>query len=784
MKKVFSGIMLTLLLTSMLTLTLNTQPAQATSTIKTRILDPGDDLIHGFTYYKGYLWASTRTSPCRILKIDSETLDYERIILTAGLNDGEDLIAADGYIWVILYTSPSKIVRVDPTTFTWEVAVSFKSGELSAGGSLEYAFGYLWAGGQDRKIAKIDLTNLVYEIFSYSGSQQFHALASGGGYIWGSCPHYSYLYGWYADTIFRINPSNPTQYTSVYISAPMTDDMAYANGYLYAGSEKSPSFVYKISDSMTYSSQQASNTFSYGISADYGSIWGVYVGSPGKVVEFDLNLNTKATHELPSGFNNANEIAFDTVGNMYVTCWESPAKIVKSFFYLSEQSQLKAPWKGTAEVTQGNNGATSHYDHGTWDNTYALDIALSVGTDVLAPADGYVKYVDNDPGGGGGKELAIEHTGPTGKKFVTVYLHLSSILVGVGRLVYQGQVVAKSGDTGYVTGPHLHFHMWRPRGSEPEWAYDSHTMPIERLVLKQVNVDGDFREYDARKGELDDSIIAGKLFESNNTCFAVSTYTDKYIYHAGDTMHLGLDVTNPNSVKYLCFALWVTLPDSSIYLYMHEHSVTLPIELNYANPSFQSVKLPSLPSGKYTWHAAFLERATHKTIVEDTAEWEFSVAYDRSAAYNYAQKYWDEVCSDGYFWNTPTTYISLSPGTDIRTMTGYDCAHFVSCCIGNELNDQGGGLDVPSRVPPTYGEPGAAKLGDWLISSGNGVEKTSVAELEVGDVISYDWDGDGHWDHIALYLGNNEVAAHTQCVWTGNWELGGAADYRFTHIIT
>ncbi len=84
--------------------------------------------------------------------------------------------------------------------------------------------------------------------------------------------------------------------------------------------------------------------------------------------------------------------------------------------------------------------------------------------------------------------------------------------------------------------------------------------------------------------------------------------------------------------------------------------------------------------------------------------------YNRQAAYDYAQKYWDEVCSDGYFWDTPGTYISLEQGTNITSMTGYDCAHFVSCCIGNEYHESGGGLDVPSRVLPTYGEPGAAKL--------------------------------------------------------------------------
>lgn len=176
--------------------------------------------------------------------------------------------------------------------------------------------------------------------------------------------------------------------------------------------------------------------------------------------------------------------------------------------------------------------------------------------------------------------------------------------------------------------------------------------------------------------------------------------------------------------------------------------------------------------------AAAKEFRSQVYSIEQTA----SSTYHPQAAYNYAKKYWDEVCSDGYFWNSSSTYIPLPLGTNIVGRTGYDCAHFVSCCIGSEPNEKGGGLDVPSRVPPTYGEPGAAKLGDWLINSGKGVEKTSIDELEMGDVINYDWNGDGHWDYIALYLGNGKVAAHTKCVWNEDWKLGGAKNYRFIHI--
>ena len=80
-------------------------------------------------------------------------------------------------------------------------------------------------------------------------------------------------------------------------------------------------------------------------------------------------------------------------------------------------------------------------------------------------------------------------------------------------------------------------------------------------------------------------------------------------------------------------------------------------------------------------------------------------SYDRQAAYDYAQKYWNKVCSDGCFWDQsyPPT-CGLTPGAPLgsREEGGVDCAHFISCCIGNEPNEKGGGLDVDTRVPPAY----------------------------------------------------------------------------------
>lgn len=53
--------------------------------------------------------------------------------------------------------------------------------------------------------------------------------------------------------------------------------------------------------------------------------------------------------------------------------------------------------------------------------------------------------------------LVIDH----GNGLSTYYGHLSEVLVRVGQFVEQGQVVARSGNTGLSTGPHLHFEIRR-----------------------------------------------------------------------------------------------------------------------------------------------------------------------------------------------------------------------------------------------------------------------------------------------------------------------------------
>lgn len=82
-----------------------------------------------------------------------------------------------------------------------------------------------------------------------------------------------------------------------------------------------------------------------------------------------------------------------------------------------------------------------------------LDIAASTGTPVVAPAGGLVTgqgdYFFN------GKSLFIDH----GEGLISMFCHLDEILVKPGETISQGQLLARVGSSGRVTGPHLHWSL-------------------------------------------------------------------------------------------------------------------------------------------------------------------------------------------------------------------------------------------------------------------------------------------------------------------------------------
>lgn len=83
-----------------------------------------------------------------------------------------------------------------------------------------------------------------------------------------------------------------------------------------------------------------------------------------------------------------------------------------------------------------------------------VDFPCPVGTPVYASADGVVISVKRLTTSYG-YHFIIDH----GDGLSTLYAHNSEIMVSVGQHVTKGQMVAKSGKTGNVTGPHVHFEV-------------------------------------------------------------------------------------------------------------------------------------------------------------------------------------------------------------------------------------------------------------------------------------------------------------------------------------
>lgn len=120
--------------------------------------------------------------------------------------------------------------------------------------------------------------------------------------------------------------------------------------------------------------------------------------------------------------------------------------------------------------------------HTTLDSRFAVDIAMPIGTDIFAARAGIVFAVSGDNYRSG---LDPERDGPAanvvrvlhddGTYAVYAHLNWNSIRVRPGDHVKRGEYIADSGNTGFSSGPHLHFVVLRNTGMRAE------SLPVQFL---------------------------------------------------------------------------------------------------------------------------------------------------------------------------------------------------------------------------------------------------------------------------------------------------------------
>lgn len=179
-----------------------------------------------------------------------------------------------------------------------------------------------------------------------------------------------------------------------------------------------------------------------------------------KQAKSDLLVQTKAQE---SNFQNIiaqkklQESAFEDALNTL----QSKLKAVNS-------NQITAPGKGVLSWPLDHVVITQYFGNTAFAATGAyngkghngIDLGASIGTPVKSAGDGVILGTGNTDLTRGcysfGKWVLIKHN----NGLDTIYGHLSKIDVMAGQTVSSGEVIGYSGETGYATGPHLHFGVY------------------------------------------------------------------------------------------------------------------------------------------------------------------------------------------------------------------------------------------------------------------------------------------------------------------------------------
>jgi murein DD-endopeptidase MepM/ murein hydrolase activator NlpD len=140
-------------------------------------------------------------------------------------------------------------------------------------------------------------------------------------------------------------------------------------------------------------------------------------------------------------------------GTPYEAVWFQPPGAKGSYYTLDGQSLDTSYLSTPLEFSRVSSGFAMrmHPVLHQWKAHLGVDYAATIGTPVRTVGEGVVEFAGEQ--NGFGNVVIVKHNNME----QTVYAHLSRVGVRAGQAVAQGQYIGAVGQTGWATGPHLHF---------------------------------------------------------------------------------------------------------------------------------------------------------------------------------------------------------------------------------------------------------------------------------------------------------------------------------------
>ncbi|MBQ7612498.1 MAG: M23 family metallopeptidase [Spirochaetaceae bacterium] len=159
--------------------------------------------------------------------------------------------------------------------------------------------------------------------------------------------------------------------------------------------------------------------------------------------EYTLHLNESNTN-LVTTTNPKKQEESQVLNDILTSCNLSAPAYGKKFIVPTQSKRITSEFaeKRTLVYNTGRKGSETHW---------GVDFGIPANSEVICPADGTVVFADDRIVTGG--SLIIEHA----PGVYTLFYHLNKNLKSVGDTVKAGEIVALSGNTGFSTGPHLHW---------------------------------------------------------------------------------------------------------------------------------------------------------------------------------------------------------------------------------------------------------------------------------------------------------------------------------------